>query len=413
VGFRLRRNRHRQHYDRPAMERLEQLARIGGSSSGGVTRVGLGRAEQHACELVATWMAEDGLEVSWDAAGNLFGRTRGLDPAAPEVWSGSHLDSVPEGGRFDGTLGVLLALEAARRLAPEPLPATLAVCVFRDEEGFRFGRGTFGSRAVCGRLCEADLDLADSDGTTVRAALSALGFMGLRAPRAALPGSFVEVHVEQGPVLERAGVPLAVVTAITGIAGYDVRFHGESGHAGTLPMAGRRDAFLAAAEFALALRDEALLLHNAVATVGDVRIIGGAANVVPSRVEATVDVRAPTLETLTAIADAATRLAQPADLEVEIERVAFDPPVPLSRRVRAVLREAADSEGAATLEFGSGAGHDAGILAAAGVEAGMLFVRSRNGGVSHRPEELTDQADICVAAGVLTRTLRALCGSVA
>jgi allantoate deiminase len=395
------------------MERLAQLARIGGSSSGGVTRSGLGRDEQHACELVASWMAEDGLEVSWDAAGNLFGRRRGSDPDAPEVWSGSHLDSVPEGGRFDGSLGVLVALEAARRLAPEPLPSTLAVCVFRDEEGCRFGRGTFGSRAVCGRLSEADLDLTDADGTTVRAALSALGFMGLRAPRSTLPGSFVEVHVEQGPVLERADVPLAAVTAITGMAGFDVRFHGESGHAGTLPMEGRRDAFLATAAFALALRDEALRLGNAVATVGDVRIIGGAANVVPGRVEVTVDVRAPTLETLTAIAGAAPRLAREAGFEVDIEQVTFEPPVPLSTLVQDALHEAADEEGAAILDLGSGAGHDAGILAAAGVDAGMLFVRSRNGGVSHRPEELTDEADIATAAAVLTRTLRALCSSLA
>jgi hydantoinase/carbamoylase family amidase len=247
----------------------------------------------------------------------------------------------------------------------------------------------------------------------VRAALSALGFMGLRAPRSPLPGAFVEVHVEQGPVLERADVPLAAVTAITGMAGFDVRFHGESGHAGTLPMSGRRDAFLAAAAFALALRDEALRLGNAVATVGDVRIVGGAANVVPGRVEATVDVRAPVLETLTAIANATPRLARETGFEVEVEQVTFEPPVPLSTLVQDALRASARAEDVPISELGSGAGHDAGILAAAGVEAGMLFVRSRNGGVSHRPEELTDEADIGTAAAVLTRTLRELCGSLA
>jgi allantoate deiminase len=214
-------------------------------------------------------------------------------------------------------------------------------------------------------------------------------------------------------VLERAGIPLSVVTEITGMAGFDVRFHGESGHAGTLPMAGRRDAFVAAAEFALALRDEALRLGTVVATVGDVRIAGGAANVVPGRVDITVDVRAPTLEALTAIADATPRLARAAGVGVEIEQVSFDPPVPLSTRVRDALRKAARAEDVRSMNLGSGAGHDAGILAAAGVEAGMLFVRSRNGGVSHRPEELTDQADIRLAAAVLTRTLRALCGSLA
>ena len=395
------------------MDRLEQLARIGGGLGGGVTRAGLGRAEQHACELVASWMAEAGLEVSWDAAGNLFGRRRGADPDAPEVWSGSHLDTVPGGGRFDGALGVLAALAAARRLAGEELRATLAVCVFRDEEGYRFGRGVFGSRSVCGRLCEADLDLTDEDGTSVRAALSALGFTGLRGPRSPLPGSFVEVHVEQGPVLERADVPLAAVTSITGMAGFVVRFHGESGHAGTLPMAGRRDAFLAAASFALALRDEALRLGDVVATVGDVRIADAASNVVPGRVEVTVDVRAATTEALTAIAAAVGRLAR-SRLGAEHRGGLVRPPgAAVDARPGRTARGRASPRACRSLDLGSGAGHDAGILAAAGVEAGMLFVRSRNGGVSHRPEELTDEADIAAAARVLTRALRALCGSIA
>jgi allantoate deiminase len=392
------------------MHRFGQLARIGAGPAGGVTRLGLSVAEQRACELVSSWMVADGLEVSWDATGNLFGRRRGTDPAAPEIWSGSHLDTVPDGGRFDGALGVLVALDAACRLAAEPLPATLAVCVFRDEEGCRFGRGLFGSQAVCGRLCEADLERTDADGVSVRAALSALGFIGLRGPRAPLPGAFVEVHIEQGPVLDRAGVPVAAATSITGMAGYTMRFIGESGHAGTLPMTGRRDAFLAVAEFALALRDEVLRLGDTVATVGDVRIADGAANVVPGLVEATVDVRAPTIESLTAMAEAAPRLARATGLEVEIEVAMFDPPVPLSAAVRQALRDAARAEGVPLLDLASGAGHDAGILASAGVEAGMLFVRSRNGGVSHRPEELSDEADIALASALLTRSLRTLAG---
>jgi len=202
-----------------------------------------------------------------------------------------------------------------------------------------------------------------------------------------------------------------VVTSITGMAGFVVRFHGESGHAGTLPMAGRRDAFLAAASFALALRDEALRMGEVVATVGDVRIADSASNVVPGRVEVTVDVRAPTTAALTAIAAAVRRLAESAG--AEIDEVSFDPPVPLSPVVQEALREAALAEGVPTPAFGSGAGHDAGILAAAGVEAGMLFVRSRNGGVSHRPEELSDRDDIVAAVAVLTGALRALCGSIA
>ena len=392
------------------MHRFGQLARIGAGSSGGVTRLGLSVAEQRACELVSSWMVADGLEVSWDATGNLFGRRPGSDPALPEVWSGSHLDTVPDGGRFDGALGVLVALDAVSRLAEDALPATLAVCVFRDEEGCRFGRGLFGSQAVCGRLSEADLERTDAAGVSVRSALSALGFIGLRGPRAQLPGTFVEVHIEQGPVLDRAGAPVAAATSITGMAGYTMRFVGESGHAGTLPMAGRRDAFLAVAEFALALRDEALRLGDAVATVGDVRIADGAANVVPGCVEATVDVRAPTFESLAAMAEAAPRLARASGLEVGVEVALYEPPVPLSAAVRQSLSDAASAEDVPLLDLASGAGHDAGILAAAGVETGMLFVRSRNGGVSHRPEELTADDDIAIAAAILTRSLRALAG---
>jgi len=393
-----------------AARRLAELARIGAQPGGGVTRPGLEAREQQACELVASWMAEHGLEVTWDTAGNLFGRRRGADPARREVWSGSHVDTVPNGGRFDGALGVVLALEAAARLAGEHLPATLAVCVFRDEEGFRFGHGCFGSRAVCGRLSEEDLAMADAAGVTVRDALAELGRAGLPGPSGPLPATFVETHVEQGPVLERAGVPLAAVTAIAGMAGCTVRFLGESGHAGTLPMVGRRDAFLAAATFALALRDEALRLGDAVATVGDVRIAGAARNIVPGRVAVTVDVRAPTAESVTLLAEAVPRLARAADVDVEIDGVAFALPVPMAHGVRDALQDAAVAEGVAMLELGSGAGHDAGILAAAGVEAGMLFVRSGNGGVSHRPEELTTDDDVELAAGVLTRALRSLCG---
>ena len=187
------------------MERLSQLAEIGADGErGGTTRPGLSVDEQRACELVAEWCEEEGLAVSWDAAGNLIARRPGARDGIPEVWSGSHLDTVPGGGRFDGALGVLAALEAVAALGSTPLAAPLAVVVFRDEEGWRFGRGFFGSRAVCGGVTEDELESADADGIRVRDALDELGLEGppVAGP---LPGTFVEVHVEQGPVLERAG----------------------------------------------------------------------------------------------------------------------------------------------------------------------------------------------------------------
>ena len=275
------------------MDRLSQLAEIGADEArGGTTRPGLSVDEQRACELVAAWLEEEGLAVTWDAAGNLFGRRPGARDGIPEVWSGSHLDTVPGGGRFDGPLGVLTALEAIGSLEAAQPAAPLAVVAFRDEEGWRFGRGFFGSRAVCGLITDDDLEAADADGVRVRDALDELGLEGppVAGP---LPGTFVEVHVEQGPVLERSDTGHAVVSSIAGMAGYAASVDGASGHAGTTPMAGRRDAFVAAAELALLLRDEALRIPGAVVTTGDVRIARPAANVVPGRVELSVDARAP------------------------------------------------------------------------------------------------------------------------
>ena len=395
-----------------AMERLSQLAEIGADAErGGTTRPGLSVDEQRACELVAEWCEEEGLAVSWDAAGNLIARRPGGRDGIPEVWSGSHLDTVPGGGRFDGALGVLVALEAVAVLGSTPLAAPLAVVAFRDEEGWRFGRGFFGSRAVSGRVTEDELESADADGVRVRDALDELGLEGppVAGP---LPGTFVEVHVEQGPVLERTATGHAVVSSIAGMAGYTATIHGDAGHAGTTPMAGRRDAFLAAAELAIALRDAALVIPGAVVTTGDVRIARPAANVVPGRVELAIDARAPSDDGLQALLDAveasAAAAASPTGCSVDLDRQWISPPVRMSERVRAALADAAAAAGVAVAELPSGAGHDAGVLAAAGVDAGMLFVRSLNGGVSHRPDELSAEDDVAGAIGVLAGALATL-----
>src|SRR5205823_834854 len=180
---------------------------IGGGR--GANRPALTREEQQAFELAARWMEEAGLEVSWDAVGNLVGRLPGRRPELPEVWSGSHLDSVPAGGRFDGALGVVAALEAVERVGPQE--RTVGVVSFRDEEGWRFGRGCFGSRALCGALAAGELETRDSEGVSIAEAIAALRLAA--ATRQALPGSYLEVHVEQGPALARAEAPLGVVTA--------------------------------------------------------------------------------------------------------------------------------------------------------------------------------------------------------
>lgn len=314
------------------IERLDEIYAIGQH------RAGYSAEEDSAHELAAAWMREAGLEVSRDAAGNLFGRRGGA-----RVWTGSHLDSVPTAGRFDGALGVVAGIEAAKRLPDVPL----AVVAFRAEE-----TGPMGSR----RLDE-------------------------------LPEAFLEVHIEQGPVLERLGEPLGVVTAIAGQARGAKVFEGRADHAGTTPMDARADALVAAAEFVLHVRASAG--EGMVATVGAIEVEPNASNVVPERVTVSIDARS----------------ADPAGLDALIETIGFEPswrvdPVAMSDAFKQVLPDAP--------ELVSGAGHDALVLAAGGVPTAMLFVRSLNGGVSHHPDELSSEKDIDRAVDVLTAAVSRL-----
>jgi N-carbamoyl-L-amino-acid hydrolase len=314
-------------------ERLDEIYAIG------ATRAGYSAEEDAAHALAAGWMREAGLEPSADEAGNLIGR-RG----AARVWTGSHLDSVPNGGKFDGALGVVAALEAADRLRDTPL----GVVAFRAEE-----TGPMGSR----RLKE-------------------------------LPDAFIEVHIEQGPVLASLGEPLGIVTAVSAQARGAVTFEGRAAHAGTTPMAERADALVEAAKFVLHVRDCAT--DGALATVGAVEVEPGATNVVPERVTVAVDARAPTAEGLATL----------------IEAIGFEPtwrsdPVAMSGPPLEALRTVVPG----APELVSGGGHDAMVLAAAGVPTAMLFVRSLNGGASHSPEELSSAEDIALAVDALTEAL--------
>jgi allantoate deiminase len=347
------------------LERLEQLYAIGGGP--GANRLGGSPEEDEAHELVAGWMREAGLEANRDAAGNLYGRLLGRRPELPEVWTGSHLDTVPAGGRFDGALGVVAGLEAVEQAGQQD--RTLAVVAFRDEEGCR-GPGCVGSRALCATGPD---------------------------PR---PAAFVELHVEQGPRLEEANAPLAVVTGIVATARGEVVFEGREGHAGTTPMPGRSDALVAAAEFVLRLRDAAAAVEGAVATVGRVEVEPGASNVIPARARVSVDVRAPDSDRLDAVL---------AVVPAELSRTEAVEMAPEPTRV---LREQLERLGLPLIELASGAGHDAGVLAAAGVPTGMLFARSLNGGISHSPEELSAAEDIEQAVDALEGALTRLAASV-
>lgn len=388
-------------------ERLDAIYAIGGGV--GAQRQGYGPGEEEAHSLVDAWMREAGLAVARDAAGNLAGRLTGLRPELPEVWSGSHLDSVPAGGRFDGPLGVLAGLEAVERLGRQE--RTLAVVALRDEEGVRFGRGCFGSRALCGQLEPGELDAVDADGVVLREAVGVeLPAGGWLPPVAA----YVEVHVEQGQVLAGLDAPLGVVSSIVGLARLAVTFTGRAGHAGTTPMAGREDALVAASRFVLAVNDAALRLcrpdpgggRGAVATVGRLAVEPGAANVVPSRATALVDARAPDEETLATLLGEIEAAAAGGGVEL-LRRTS---PLQMSPVVRDALDAAVRDLGLAAPVLYSGAGHDAGPLGKAGVPVGMLFVRSRNDGASHSPDEWSDAEDVALAAEALAGALQRLAG---
>ena len=335
------------------LERLDQLYRLGGGR--GANRPFGSAAEDAAHELAAGWMEEAGLAVERDSAGNLVGRFPG---SGGEIWSGSHLDSVPEGGRFDGALGVVAAIEALERIGPGARP--LGAVVFRGEEV-----GCVGSRARC--------------------------------EEGGLPETFLEVHVEQGPRLAAAGAPLGVVAGIVGYARREVVFGGAAGHAGTTPMEARDDALVTAAQYVLRVREAAQAIPEAVATVGILEAEPGGVNVIPGRVRLTVDARAPDLDRLDALLGA-----------LGLEREPRTEPVPMDAAVRTALAEELARRGLPVVELSSGAGHDAGILGARGVRSGMLFVRSLAGGVSHSPDEESSPEDVALAVDVLAGTLRAL-----
>jgi hydantoinase/carbamoylase family amidase len=373
---------------------LEAAAQIG-ADGGGVSRFAWTPELSQANDWLMQRLREIGLEAEVDAAGNVFGRWNAGE--GPAVLVGSHLDTVPRGGRYDGTLGVLAALATARALRADGVAPTrpLWVVSFNDEEGSRFQTGMLGSRAFCG-----ELDLEDWRRRGVADAMAHAGFEFERLAEARGVegvGAYLELHVEQGPVLERAGAPLGIVTSIAGQARGVVVVDGEARHAGTTPMDTRSDALTAAAELVLRVRDAASGIPGAVATVGRLEVEPGASNVVPGRVTLSVDARAPDQERLDALLGR---------LGLELAATA---PSAMDRGLMGVLREEIERRGLEVVELSSGAGHDAGVLAAAGVPAAMLFVRSA-GGISHHPDEETSPADVAVAVDVLAAAAARLAG---
>ena len=394
---------------------LDELGRIGGRPDGGVTRVAWSPELFEAYAWVGDRLRALGLDVEIDAAGNLLAKWDAGTRAAVVV--GSHLDTVPSGGRFDGVLGVVAALHAVHVMKAEGFEPErpLWVVAFMDEEGTRFNTALFGSRAFSGEDVTGLGDRGDSTGVTLREAMSTAGYDVDRvgeAARVGEVGAYLELHVEQGPVLESEGVEIGVVTSIVGLRGYRVRLAGEANHAGTTPMPLRRDALAGAARIALELREVARAREAVTANVGKLKVAPGGANVVPGLADFTIDVRATTpagiAELDQLVAEVVGRIAAEEGLEAELEQTFALEPLELDASLVDLLERAALAEGASSLRMPSGAGHDA-MLVGRCAPAGMIFVPSRSG-VSHSPDEYSSPEHVELGVRVLTSALRELLG---
>lgn len=392
------------------MERCDILAACT-EEAGRITRPFATGALRCAQDHVSDWMREAGMTVRRDNIGNLRARYEGS--GAGTFLLGSHLDSVRDAGRYDGPLGVMVAIAAVQRLqdAGTRLPFALEVLAFADEEGLRFGSTYLGSRAVVGKLGEEDLQLTDEAGVSMAEAIREFGgnpkMLADDRWSGGRPLGYVEVHIEQGPVLESLGLPVGVVTAIAGQDRMRVTFSGAAGHAGTVPMEQRRDALVVAAMFVVAVEQEARLRPGLVATVGRLLVEPGASNVIPGRVDLTLDVRHADdqvrLEAARRMIEDAHTLAEGRGLTVDVHPMSERAAVPCSPRITSLLRQAI---GDAAVEVASGAGHD-GVYMSEITDIGMLFVRCKEG-ISHNPAESVSTEDVGVAIDVLGRFLELL-----
>jgi allantoate deiminase len=393
-------------------ERLAELAAVSDEPDR-LTRLYLGPGHRKAADLVARWMREAGMTVRIDAAGNVVGRHRARDTGPLTLMLGSHIDTVRNAGRFDGALGVVTAIEVVKAAfkSGKRFPFAIEVIAFGDEEGVRFASTLGGAKALAGRFDLKALDEVGEDGVTRRQALVAFGCDPSRLTEEALSPDralgYVEVHIEQGPVLEKEGLPVGVVTAIDGMTRGTVEVEGVAGHAGTVPMAMRNDALAASAEMLIAIEARARSRSNLVATVGKMEVPGSAANTIPGLTRFTLDIRSPSdQERINAVGDIKQTIAAIAQRRGVTAQLSIGHEVPAALcddRLSDQLAQAVEALGIAPRRLPSGAGHDAMAFDRL-IPFAMLFVRCR-GGVSHNPAEFASPADIDVAARVLSTFL--------
>lgn len=394
-------------------ETLEKLSTFGRNPDGGVTRLGFSAADMAARQYAIGLMKQAGLEVRVDPAGNIFGRRAGTENL-PVLLFGSHIDSVPHGGNFDGDVGSLGAIEVIRALNDGHIRTRhpLEVVIWTNEEGDHFGVGVFGSSAAAGTLDPAVLQRRDEQGLTLADWLRRYGQNPADIAKAKIaPGTvaaYVELHIEQGGVLYARKIPIGVVEGIVGIGWWKCVATGFANHAGTTPMNQRRDALAAAARAVLAVREEVRSMPGRqVGTVGMMKVEPGAFNIIPGRVEFSVELRdldAAKVKRMWAGVQARfAQISREENVPIECTELDFDQPAIVNPEVQQTIRDAAHQAGLAFLDMPSGAGHDA-QNAARFAPMGMIFVPSRNG-ISHSPLEFTPWNDVADGAEVLYRTI--------
>jgi allantoate deiminase len=391
--------------------RLDELAKIGLTEELGSNRPGFSKEELAAKKLVTAWMKEAGLEVQQDGAGNVIGRLEGTEPDIPGIMSGSHVDSVPNGGHFDGPLGVLLALEVAEawKLTGYRPRKNYEVVIFTDEEGAMFNGGLNGSQALTGNYNMKDLKkLVSTDGDSFEDVLKRVDLSSESYQHALRDFSdvelFIEVHIEQGKRLEKAGLPCGIVSGIAGPCWLEFSFRGEAGHAGNTPMDERDDALVAASAFITKVAELPRKINDTcVATVGKMHISPNGVNVIPGEVKLYVDIRDIYESARNTLVDQiiqeAEKISENHGISLSFERKMETPPVPIKEEIQQTLEDVLREQFIEPMRLPSGAGHDAMIIAEK-TDIAMLFVKSKDG-ISHNPLEWSNLKDCVQAAHVL------------
>ncbi len=388
---------------------LMELAQIGATDKGGVCRIALTDLDRQGRDLFVRWCREAGCDIRIDQVGNIFARRPGRDQDRAPIMTGSHLDTQPTGGKFDGAYGVMAGLEVIRALnaAGYETEAPIEVAVWTNEEGCRFAPAMVAS-GVFGGVFDVDYALSrkDPDGVTFGAALRAIGYAGPEPVGGRKVGAFFEAHIEQGPILEREKRTIGVVTAAQGQRWYEINWTGMESHAGTTPMDGRRDALLGAA-LLIAEARRIGARPNGRATVGVIESKPQSRNTIPGRVFMTIDFRHPDDGELAKMdaemRAAAGRIATEHRLDVAIDQIWYFPPTPFDAACVTAVRNAAAKAGLGHMDIVSGAGHDACYVAKV-APTGMIFVPCRDG-ISHNEIEDADKGDIAAGAQILLQAM--------